>query len=190
MGILQTLDPVKIWRQYLGNNDIVSWIGLYNQNNQSVYFDTLYTQGRAFGSVNLLSGQLLDIMAVLLYGLPRPRGALLTGGFDQAESLFDNAPATVFDQPAGALDDQQYQKYLLFWISRAEGIANFAWLKRGIAAWIGCDYGDIRVIMASSTLYVTIPGGTVGAQTFSALAAEGLLPTPLGLKYNVTMTGG
>ena len=190
MSILQNIAPVKIWRQYLANNDILSWIGLYNQNNQAVYFDTLYTKGRALGSVNLLSGQLLDIMAVLLYGLPRPRGALLTGGFDQPESLFDNAPATVFDQPAGALTDQQYQQYLLFWISRAEGRANFSWLKRGIAAWTGCDYGDIRVILASSTLYITIPGGTVGAQTFSALASEGLLPTPLGLKYNVTMIGG
>lgn len=199
---LLTIIPAYLYQQYYDDDNLQAFISAYNALAQS-YLDW-------FNGINLpiytgLSGNLLDWVALGLYGLPRPVLAVvqsgdLTGPFDtyEIDTLEFNESTGNTTSQAFTVTDDIFQRIITWSIYKSDGTAfTVPWLKRRVARFLagtnGTDYlgptDQISVSLSGTNVFtITLTSGTIPltvAAIFQAAVLSKTLPLPFQYTFNV-----
>jgi hypothetical protein len=205
-GYLAKVIPSYLFQEFADDEDMQAFIAAYNQLAQQ-YVGWFSTISLPIYTGHMIAGNLLDWVAVGIYGVPRPTLASGTimkiGPYNTYayNTLGFNMSRTMSNTMAFVATDNTYKRVLTWQHYKGDGFFfNITWLKRRIMRFIAGDSGtdpidmtndlsDISVIPSGGAFAIQInnSGTYTGASAFVACITSGVLNVPFQFTFTAVL---
>lgn len=170
---LQSIIPSYLYQEYAQDDDLQAFVDSYNSIAQG-YHDWFLQNPLGLYTAPGISGQLLDWVALGVYGIPRPtlasQSTIITAGYDS--TAYDTVPYNFLSYSASGSAEQTTDdifKRILTWnLYRGDGqVFTAQWLKNRVARFLHGAFGSDCAVLDFQPS-ITITGTTFTITDFAS----------------------